>query len=217
MAEEICPHCEDWKGELQKFVHEWELVFTGCPRCVDAELAKSKLGPVFKARYEDANDLFEGAIKSAKAIRDKLKKDIEHLQTELDIRVLNPDWKSIHVEVVVAPGGVAELHPQPVFVPFFLPKAARIKSVAPLRVGPGRFKLRDIRVDGCSQEHDLVASDFEKPRRVNWSVIGCSGLGRIMQVGIESEDDVEIVVQMTIWGEPYSDDGLGGFGGVAGR
>lgn len=195
-TEEICPHCKDWKGQLEKFWHEGIMVFTGCPRCIDAELSKSKLALALRERCKRAEDNFKYTFKYSDNMRDNLRTRIEHLETELDIRVLHPDWKMIHHEERVPARSIVIFNIGPSLTPYFLPKAAQIEAKGK------SFKLINLHIGTMQQEHDLVSSNFEKPRRVNWSVISHRGIGGEMVVEVENEEDEGIFVSVNIWGEP---------------
>lgn len=197
MEDQICSHCQDWKGKLQEFFDaEGGLVFAACPRCVDTELKKSAIGLAFKARCE--RFMLYNATLNHK---------IRRLETELDIRMLHPEWKSVHAEERVMPGQSCRLIVSPRYTPFFLPKAVRIRAVkANATSEEGRFSFENIHVGGAPQEHDLVACDFRKPLRVEWSVISATGLGRELMVEVKNEEETDVILtSVTLWGEPVQD------------
>lgn len=209
---DTCPICKDYTVDLEAVYGEaYETVFRGCKRCLEKELRKSDIGWAVYLIDQHAKNAIAKIVKEQE-------EQIEGLKSEIDTRILHPEWQIVSetVSIQAMESGIIILHPKN--RPYFEPKVAQMTAVddggahAELPIARP-FTIGAVGIRGCDQlevgkwnpkgeSGELPSSTFEKKRRVDWEIFGYEGSGLPMEVHIFNPNPVRIHVTVSVWGNP---------------
>lgn len=213
---DLCPICQDYSGDLEAVYGEtYETVFRGCKRCLEKGLRKSEIGWAVYLIDQRAKNAIAKIVKEQE-------EQIEVLKTEIDTRMLNPEWQIVSGSACVKAMQVGEIVVAPSATPYFEPKAVQMGAVDDGDIhgatgNPKPFTIGAVDIAGCPQiesmkrvpngeSGELPSSTYEKGRRVNWAIFGHAGdSGRDLRVCAYNPNPVNINIRVSVWGNPINE------------